>query len=154
MVFVESATLTPRATDLAWRWRAPRWVSAPAAPTRPLSGLAQRRAQARPAPHPGRGRSRPEPPRAPSPPAPPRPVAFLFPAPPATNPLPAMSVELQEALLPTSAEGTARKPAARCPPRHPSGGGAARRSSRQYSQLVAELIRKLGERGGSSLARI
>lgn len=69
-----------------------------------------------------------------------------------------MSVELEEALPPTSADGTARKTAK-------AGGSAAptqpkRRKNRKknqpgkYSQLVVETIRKLGERGGSSLARI
>ncbi|XP_008826771.1 histone H1x [Nannospalax galili] len=69
-----------------------------------------------------------------------------------------MSVELEEALPPTSAEGTARKPAKAggpVPPAQPK-----RRRSRKknqpgkYSQLVVETIRRLGERGGSSLARI
>lgn len=69
-----------------------------------------------------------------------------------------MSVELEEALPPTSADGTARKTAK-------ASGSAAptqpkRRKNRKknqpgkYSQLVVETIRKLGERGGSSLARI
>uniref|UniRef100_A0A8D2CW88 H1.10 linker histone n=1 Tax=Sciurus vulgaris TaxID=55149 RepID=A0A8D2CW88_SCIVU len=74
-----------------------------------------------------------------------------------------MSVELEEALPPTGAEGAARKAA-----RAGGGGGAAaalaparkRRNGRKknqpgkYSQLVVETIRRLGERGGSSLARI
>lgn len=69
-----------------------------------------------------------------------------------------MSVELEEALPPTSADGTARKTAK-------ASGSAAptqpkRRKNRKknqpgkYSQLVVETIRRLGERGGSSLARI
>lgn len=119
-----------------------------------------------PGPRPGRGRSRLEPPRAPSPPAPPRPLAFLFPArppgfraPPATNPLATMSVELEEALPLTTAEGAAKKAAK-------AGGSAAlspskkRKNSKKknqpgkYSQLVVETIRRLGERNGSSLAKI
>ncbi|KAL4669708.1 hypothetical protein H8959_008262 [Pygathrix nigripes] len=119
-----------------------------------------------PGPRPGRGRSRLEPPRAPSPPAPPRPLAFLFPArppgfraPPATNPLATMSVELEEALPVTTAEGMAKKVTK-------AGGSAAlspskkRKNSKKknqpgkYSQLVVETIRRLGERNGSSLAKI
>uniref|UniRef100_A0A9L0RBP9 H1.10 linker histone n=1 Tax=Equus caballus TaxID=9796 RepID=A0A9L0RBP9_HORSE len=118
-----------------------------------------------PGPRPGRGRSRLEPPRAPSPPAPPRPLAFLFPArppgfraPPATNPLATMSVELEEALPLTTAEGAAKKAAK-------AGGSAALSPSKKrknkkknqpgkYSQLVVETIRRLGERNGSSLAKI
>lgn len=118
-----------------------------------------------PGPRPGRGRSRLEPPRAPSPPAPPRPLAFLFPArppgfraPPSTNPLATMSVELEEALPLTTVEGAAKKAAK-------AGGSAALSSSKKkknkkknqpgkYSQLVVETIRRLGERNGSSLAKI
>lgn len=97
---------------------------------------------------------------------PPRPLAFLFPArppgfraPPATNPLATMSVELEEALPLTTAEGAAKKAAK-------AGGSAAlspskkRKNSKKknqpgkYSQLVVETIRRLGERNGSSLAKI
>nr|XP_027810252.1 histone H1.10 [Marmota flaviventris] len=76
-----------------------------------------------------------------------------------------MSVELEEALPPTGAERAKRAARARG---GGGGGGAAtrpaaapkRKSSRKknqpgkYSQLVVETIRRLGERGGSSLARI
>ncbi|KAM4799978.1 histone H1.10 [Urocitellus parryii] len=77
-----------------------------------------------------------------------------------------MSVELEEALPPTGAERAKR--AARARGGGGGGGGAAsrpaaapkRKSGRKknqpgkYSQLVVETIRRLGERGGSSLARI
>ncbi|XP_020035135.1 histone H1.10 [Castor canadensis] len=69
-----------------------------------------------------------------------------------------MSVELEEALPPTSAEGAARKAAKAGGPAAPS--PSRKRKSRKknqpgkYSQLVVETIRRLGERGGSSLARI
>uniref|UniRef100_A0A2K6EQW3 H1.10 linker histone n=1 Tax=Propithecus coquereli TaxID=379532 RepID=A0A2K6EQW3_PROCO len=65
-----------------------------------------------------------------------------------------MSVELEEALLLTTAEGTPRM--AETKP-----GGGKRKSGRKkknqpgkYSQLVVETIRRLGERNGSSLARV
>lgn len=134
----------------AWDLRSGRSAPAPALPPGPRSG---------------RGRSRLEPPRAPSPPAPPRPLAFLFPArppgfraPPATNPLATMSVELEEALPLTTAEGAGKKAKA--------GGSAMLSPSKKrknhkkknqpgkYSQLVVETIRRLGERNGSSLAKI
>lgn len=69
-----------------------------------------------------------------------------------------MSVELEEALPPTSADGTARKTAKASGPAAPA--QPKRRKNRKknqpgkYSQLVVETIRRLGERGGSSLARI
>ncbi|XP_028638819.1 histone H1x [Grammomys surdaster] len=69
-----------------------------------------------------------------------------------------MSVELEEALPPTSADGTARKTAKASGPAAPT--QPKRRKNRKknqpgkYSQLVVETIRRLGERGGSSLARI
>ncbi|XP_005071195.1 histone H1.10 [Mesocricetus auratus] len=69
-----------------------------------------------------------------------------------------MSVELEEALPPTSADGKARKAAKASGPAAPA--QPKRRKNRKknqpgkYSQLVVETIRKLGERGGSSLARI
>ncbi|KAM5130142.1 histone H1.10 [Callospermophilus lateralis] len=79
-----------------------------------------------------------------------------------------MSVELEEALPPTGAERAKRAARARGGGGGGGGGGAAtrpaaapkRKSSRKknqpgkYSQLVVETIRRLGERGGSSLARI
>ncbi|XP_008064678.1 histone H1x [Carlito syrichta] len=70
-----------------------------------------------------------------------------------------MSVELEEALPLTTAEGAAKKATK-------AGGSAAlspakkRKNSKKknqpgkYSQLVVETIRRLGERNGSSLARI
>ncbi|XP_034367764.1 histone H1.10 isoform X1 [Arvicanthis niloticus] len=69
-----------------------------------------------------------------------------------------MSVELEEALPPTSADGTARKTAKASGSATPT--QPKRRKNRKknqpgkYSQLVVETIRRLGERGGSSLARI
>nr|XP_045009010.1 histone H1.10 [Jaculus jaculus] len=69
-----------------------------------------------------------------------------------------MSVELEEALPPTSAEGAARK-AARAGGATPPAPAKKRKNRKKnqpgkYSQLVVETIRRLGERGGSSLARI
>ncbi|XP_049497061.1 histone H1.10 [Panthera uncia] len=70
-----------------------------------------------------------------------------------------MSVELEEALPLTTAEGAAKKAAK-------AGGSAALSPSKKkknnkkknqpgkYSQLVVETIRRLGERNGSSLAKI
>ncbi|XP_062970557.1 histone H1.10 [Cynocephalus volans] len=70
-----------------------------------------------------------------------------------------MSVELEEALPLTTAEGAAKRAAK-------AGGSAAlspskkRKNSKKknqpgkYSQLVVETIRRLGERNGSSLAKI
>ncbi|XP_048212331.1 histone H1.10 [Perognathus longimembris pacificus] len=65
-----------------------------------------------------------------------------------------MSVELEEALPPTGAEG-ARK-AARGGPAAPARKRKSRKKNQpgKYSQLVVETIRRLGERGGSSLARV
>ncbi|XP_042526285.1 histone H1.10 [Dipodomys spectabilis] len=65
-----------------------------------------------------------------------------------------MSVELEEALPPTGAEGA--RAAARGGPTAPARKRRSRKKNQpgRYSQLVVETIRRLGERGGSSLARI
>ncbi|XP_069848174.1 histone H1.10-like [Dipodomys merriami] len=65
-----------------------------------------------------------------------------------------MSVELEEALPPTGAEGA--RAAARGGPAAPARKRRSRKKNQpgRYSQLVVETIRRLGERGGSSLARI
>lgn len=76
----------------------------------------------------------------------------------AAEPLATMSVELEEALPLTTADGAAKKAAK-------AGGSAALSPSKKkknkkknqpgkYSQLVVETIRRLGERNGSSLAKI
>ncbi|KAM4820862.1 histone H1.10 [Thomomys bottae] len=65
-----------------------------------------------------------------------------------------MSVELEEALPPTGAEGSRK--AARGGPAAPARKRKSRKKNQpgKYSQLVVETIRRLGERGGSSLARV
>ncbi|NXB04904.1 H1X protein, partial [Cnemophilus loriae] len=79
-----------------------------------------------------------------------------------------MSVELQEADLPlTEAEEAPLSPEKKAVSKKPKGGGGAslspskkRKNNKKknqpgkYSQLVVETIRKLGERNGSSLAKI
>ncbi|EHB06854.1 Histone H1x [Heterocephalus glaber] len=63
-----------------------------------------------------------------------------------------MSVELEKALPLTSADGPARKAAA--PAAAKKQKSSKKNQPGKYSQLVVETIRRLGERGGSSLARI
>lgn len=69
-----------------------------------------------------------------------------------------MSVELEEALPLTTAEGTAKK-AARVSSSAALSPSKKRKNKKKnqpgkYSQLVVETIRRLGERNGSSLAKI
>ncbi|XP_060036286.1 histone H1.10 [Erinaceus europaeus] len=70
-----------------------------------------------------------------------------------------MSVELEEALPLTSAEGAAKRTqaggsSATPPPPKKRRSGKKKNQPGKYSQLVVETIRRLGERNGSSLARI
>lgn len=64
-----------------------------------------------------------------------------------------MSVELEKALPLTSADGPARKAVAPAVAKKQKS-SKKKNQPGKYSQLVVETIRKLGERGGSSLARI
>lgn len=69
-----------------------------------------------------------------------------------------MSVELEEALPLTTADGAARKAARASGAAAPSASKKRKNKKKnqpgKYSQLVVETIRRLGERNGSSLARI
>uniref|UniRef100_A0A8C2V927 H1.10 linker histone n=1 Tax=Chinchilla lanigera TaxID=34839 RepID=A0A8C2V927_CHILA len=64
-----------------------------------------------------------------------------------------MSVELEKALPLTSADGPARKAVAPAVAKKQKS-SKKKNQPGKYSQLVVETIRRLGERGGSSLARI